>query len=145
MVTVIEAGDPGHCWRAGRGAIISAYARPHTLRYRRGRSSSAVIQRYAPHDCPRLCSDMYRVQPRRSYFPEKYLYAISAARKAATYTSVSTYDRAVSLSVAHRLREILASLQGRIAIESGSTAEKATAKKELHSLQKANQQISCQS
>jgi hypothetical protein len=54
-------------------------------------------------------------------------------------TSVSTYDRAVSLGVAHRLREIPASLQGRI--ESGSAAEKATAKKELHSLQKANQQI----
>ena len=54
-------------------------------------------------------------------------------------TYVSTYDRAVSLGVAHRLRDIPASLQLRI--ESGSSAERATAKKELHSLQKTNQQI----
>ena len=54
-------------------------------------------------------------------------------------TSVSTYDRAVSLGVAHRLRDIPASLQVRI--ESVSSAERATAKKELHSLQKTNQQI----
>ena len=54
-------------------------------------------------------------------------------------TYVSTYDRAVSLGVAHRLRDIPASLQLRI--ESGSSAERATAKKELHSLQRTNQQI----
>ena len=54
-------------------------------------------------------------------------------------TSVSTYDRAVSLGVAHRLKEIPASLLGRT--ESGSDVDKAAAKKELHKLQKANQQI----
>jgi hypothetical protein len=53
--------------------------------------------------------------------------------------SVSTYDRAVSLGVAHRLKEIPTSLLGRT--ESGSDADKAAAKKELHKLQKANQQI----
>ena len=53
--------------------------------------------------------------------------------------SISTYDRAVSLGVAHRLHEIPASLQR--CIESGSDADIAAAKKEIHKLQKANQKI----
>jgi hypothetical protein len=54
-------------------------------------------------------------------------------------TSVSTYDRAMSLGIAHKLREIPTSLQTRI--ESGSDAEMVVAKKELHSIQKANQKV----
>ena len=48
-------------------------------------------------------------------------------------TSISAYDRAVPLGIAHTLREIPTSLQTRI--ESGSHAEMVAAKKELHSIQ----------
>ena len=69
----------------------------------------------------------------------KGCYASSQPPEKRHRTSISTYDRAVSLGIAHRLREIPASLQRRT--ESGSDMEKAAAKKELHKLQKANQQI----
>ena len=69
----------------------------------------------------------------------KGCYASSQPPEKRHRTSISTYDRAVSLGIAHRLREIPASLQR--LTESGSYMEKAAAKKELHKLQKANQQI----
>jgi hypothetical protein len=52
---------------------------------------------------------------------------------------ISTYDRAVSVGVAHRLHAIPSSLQR--CIEGGCDEEIAAAKKEIHKLQKANQKI----
>jgi len=54
-------------------------------------------------------------------------------------SSASTYDRAMSLGIIDRLREIPLGLHE--LIESGSDLEKKSAKKELHKLQKGNQQI----
>ena len=65
---------------------------------------------------------------------------VSAAQPGKRHrSSASTYDRAVSLGIVDRLREIPPRLHEQI--ESGSELEKKAAKRELHALQKANQKL----